>query len=299
MTPGGRPTRDDRERRAAWSPVRLALGLVEAARYGAYLARLAPNRRAGLRMVWASVMLATLRRLGAPSPPWTLSLAKDGRRFSLTVDDLGDLAAVGEVLLEEEYGVSLPRHPRLIIDLGSHIGTSVIFFRLRYPLARIVALEPDPRNFAKLRRNVSRLPGVEIHELAATGEDGSAALHSADSPLAASLVPPARVSGATLVTTVSLDTLIERLGVGRVDLLKLDVEGMEFELLARSQRLAAIDAIVGEFHPILSGQTPEAFVELLKDFEVALKRVGPDSCGFTARRRPSAGVGGAPNPPRA
>jgi FkbM family methyltransferase len=230
-------------------------------------------------------MLAARKKLGARPRQWTLSLSSDGRRFDLNVDDPGDLSAIGEVLLEEEYRVATTRSPKLIVDLGSHIGASVIFFRLRYPPARIVALEPDPRNFAKLRRNVSGFPGIEIHQLAVAGRDGRASLHAGSSSLAGSLVRTARDSEATSVATVSLDTLIDRLGAERIDLLKVDVEGMEFELLARSERLAAVDAIVGEFHPLLSGHGPQAFVELLRDFDVALEPRGPDLCGFTAVRR--------------
>jgi len=44
---------------------------------------------------------------------------------------------------------------RTIIDLGANIGLSSALFLSRWPAARVIAVEPDPGNYALLRRNLS------------------------------------------------------------------------------------------------------------------------------------------------
>ena len=80
---------------------------------------------------------------------------------------------------------------RVIVDLGSHIGTSILFFRVRHPGAEIHGFEPDPRTFARLRANVGALPGVTIDPRAASGSGGRATFHSAGNSLASSLIADA------------------------------------------------------------------------------------------------------------
>ena len=56
--------------------------------------------------------------------------------------------------------VAAGRHP-VIIDLGANIGLASRQFASRFPGARLIAVEPGPRNFALLERNTSHLRSIE------------------------------------------------------------------------------------------------------------------------------------------
>ena len=58
-----------------------------------------------------------------------------------------------EVFLQRVYAAG-PRDPNLIVDLGANIGLSTIFFLRAFPNARVIAVEPDPANFAMLQANL-------------------------------------------------------------------------------------------------------------------------------------------------
>ena len=232
--------------------------------------------------MWAAVWLPGRARLGHPhGRPIPLSLVKDGRRLRMAVRDVPDLATIGEVLLDELYDVPGLDDVRVVVDLGSHIGSSIVFFRVRHPGAEIHGFEPDPRTFAALEANVGALEGTTIDPRAVTGADGEATFHCSPYSLASSLVGAGRP---VAVRTVSLDTLMDELGLDRIDLLKLDVEGAEYDVLAATERLGSIRAICGELHPHLVDRSPEAFFELLSDFDVRIDRFSPTSWQFQARR---------------
>jgi FkbM family methyltransferase len=210
-----------------------------------------------------------------------LSLLKDGRRFRMTVRDVADLATIGEVLVDELYEVPGLCDVRVIVDLGSHIGSSIAFFRARHPGAQIHGFEPDPRTFAALEANAGPLEGVTIDARAVSGADGESTFFCSDYSLGSSLVGEGRPIA---VRTVSLDTVMEELDLERIDLLKLDVEGAEYDVLAGMERLDAVRAICGELHPHLISRSPEEFFDLLSDFIVHIDRFSPTSWQFQARR---------------
>jgi FkbM family methyltransferase len=59
----------------------------------------------------------------------------------------------------------------LIVDVGANIGASSVFFAMVYPEARVVAVEPEPANYALLCANVEGL-GVRCLQAAAASHPG-------------------------------------------------------------------------------------------------------------------------------
>ena len=62
------------------------------------------------------------------------------------------------------------------------------------------------------------------------------------------------------------------------------IEGAEYAVLNSCRSLDRVGAIVGEYHRA-SGVTPEAFFELLRDFDVNARDVSGPACEFVAMRR--------------
>ena len=68
-------------------------------------------------------------------------------RFSTT-----DVAVYDQVFVQNGFGFDLPFNPTVIVDAGANCGISPVYFALRVPNAKIIALEPEPSNFAILQK---------------------------------------------------------------------------------------------------------------------------------------------------
>ena len=253
-------------------------------RYAALLGSLGRSFRSRARIFAATLYLVARHRVGRPPGRWiALEFATGDGSFSAVVDDISDLHAVDEILLRRQYDHRLEEDPRTIVDLGSHIGISVGYFRLRYPDARIFAFEPNPVSFNKLRWVVSRMDGVVIRQAALSSSSGRATLHTTDRPLRASLEGSRESGRSDEVQTVTLDHAVREHELDRVDLLKIDIEGAELDVLSSFTHLDRVRTIVGELHPSVLGDRTQNVFGLLREYEVETWPAGDDLI-FLARR---------------
>jgi hypothetical protein len=109
------------------------------------VSRLAAGLPAQLKIFAASLLARAhdavpgIRRLGT----W-FTIRYRGGRYRFYVARHSDIWVLLEVLGWGAYDQPGIPEPRTILDLGSHIGTSLLHFRATYPNARIVGVEPNP-----------------------------------------------------------------------------------------------------------------------------------------------------------
>jgi FkbM family methyltransferase len=249
--------------------------LAAAVRYAAILARLGPTLAARAKVFATVLYLSARSRLRRPpGPRIRLRFRVDEGTICVAVDQISDLHAVDEVLLRDQYALPSDLRPKTIVDLGSHIGISVAFFRVRYPEARIFAFEPNPASFGKLEENVGKLPGVTIRRLALSSSSGPTVMHAGANPLLTS--SKADAGEAFEVEAATLDEQASELEIDRIDLLKIDVEGAELAVLSSFEGLDRVGVIVGELHPALIGAPVARFMSLLDGFAVETEPAGAD-----------------------
>ena len=131
---------------------------------------------------------------------WTANLRLGSRRVNFHFRDRSELRALEEVFIGDEDWLPPRVRSANILDLGANVGQASLFFRTRFPGARILAVEPDPATFELLRRNVGADPDIEILNCAVTAAPGPVRIISRRGRSWASTVVPA--SGAEPGTTV-------------------------------------------------------------------------------------------------
>lgn len=158
----------------------------------------------------------------------------------------------------EVLGDFAPREGWTVLDVGAFIG----LWALRAYAAvgeggRVIALEPNPRAHALCAFNlqINGARRARALPLALSASSGRATLYVPECDVNASLREDyARLFSNELmevrVRTITLEQLLKRLGVRRVDLMKVDVEGHELDVLSAFSRDAAarVKRLVVEVH---------------------------------------------------
>ncbi len=161
-----------------------------------------------------------------------------------------------EIFNQEIYKTDLKTDLPVIFDLGSHIGLSILYFKMNYPDAKILGFEPNPNIFPLLEENIycNNLSGVEIQNIALGNTDGIREFHidsQYDAFSTAGFKPNAwNKKQKTLPIFVRAERLSKYVN-RNIDLMKMDIEGAEKEVLMeleQEDKLKYIKNIIIECH---------------------------------------------------
>jgi len=171
-------------------------------------------------------------------------------------DGTSDPVVLRAIFSKEEYGCVQPGPPvRTIIDCGANIGCTAVYFLHKYPDAHVIAIEPDPDNFAVCKRNLQ--PFQERVTLL------NAAIWPTITPMKvvrgdfgdgrewSFRVEPCREGETADFASVTMDAIMKQAGFSLVDILKIDIEGSEralFQQNSDKEWLSRIRHLVIELH---------------------------------------------------
>jgi len=156
-----------------------------------------------------------------------------------------DVETFEKVFIREEYKHD-PIGAEFIIDLGSNVGYSVLFFAQLYPNAQLYCVEPEASNFAMLKKNIQYCPNVMPFQAGVWSAKTRLVIADQAAEKWATQVRPAAADTEGAVESVTIPELLEKAGRSRIDLLKIDIESAEKELF-----LTGTDAWLGKVHVLI------------------------------------------------
>jgi FkbM family methyltransferase len=168
------------------------------------------------------------------------------------------------------------------VDIGANVGFLTRQFAAMVGRSgHVFAFEPDPATFAYLAYNTRRLPQVELSAAAMSDRNGTMTLYlHPTSAMSNSLVNAWDHEHSIDVKTFTFDAWAASMNLGRIGLVKIDVEGAEpLVLRGMLETLSSFQKpqIIAEFCPSnLGGQAAEEeMFQLFSDHGYKLHRIGP------------------------
>lgn len=168
---------------------------------------------------------------------------------------------IDEIFVARSYYFKPLGESPLIIDVGSNIGVSVLFFKWLCPEARIIAFEPDSETFGLLKKNVegNDLKDVRLYNMAVYDSEGTIPFYyDPDDPgqFGMSTMKERMPKASRTVQSTLLSSYIEE----GVDFLKMDIEGAEIKVLGElsaRNKLRNVKEMVIEYHHHVTPETDE------------------------------------------
>ena len=161
--------------------------------------------------------------------------------------------AVKDILLNREYEYLsdfelVNFRDKLVVDAGAHVG---LFSLVASNFAKeVVSIEPHPVNFNLLRINtiINNAENIVSLNKALWYEEASLNLYEGTHTASHSVIQQTTSTKKYPVNSVTLEEIIDKFG--KVELLKMDIEGGEFEIFRRINEdiLGNIKCICAEIH---------------------------------------------------
>jgi len=190
--------------------------------------------------------------------------------FFYNPEDTSGLGCISEIVIRNEY--KLDRFVGLkestFIDIGANCGVNTIILAKQNPESIIYAYEPYYKTYELLQKNISenKLTNVRAFNLAVSKKGINKLMLSihetmtgANSTYAENLKFSNQYGINQNFSEVEcdyFDNIIEKFNIAKVELLKIDCEGAEYDILYNSKALEnnKIKNIVGEFHDLKYNQ---------------------------------------------
>ncbi|MEI6159575.1 MAG: FkbM family methyltransferase [Roseococcus sp.] len=140
---------------------------------------------------------------------------------------------------------------RVLADAGANIGVTGLTMAAAAPYhAELLCFEPDERSLPLLRHNLAanEFGRAQVFDCALAERDGTARLRCGATNAATSVLAEAHSRTQSVgaifkdVPVRQLDSVLAEIGVGRLDLLKIDVEGGETSVMLGAMQAIARDA---------------------------------------------------------
>ena len=197
---------------------------------------------------------------------------KDGVVVHLRLLPYNDVPIAHEIFAERVYDPPKgfeAAFVRIIVDVGSNVGFSCAYWTSQYPGARIIAFEPHPKHTQQIEKHLKDNKAADRTRLIpkAAGVQNEH-LHLTDDQYCSTLVK--QPTGQTIA--VDVVDFYKELGKQEIDLLKIDIEGAEYDLINDPRFLTLkVGLCVIEWH--ITPEHPNGNEELTRRLEEAKYQV--------------------------
>jgi FkbM family methyltransferase len=166
-----------------------------------------------------------------------------------------------QALKESDFGKN-----DCIVDAGANVGYATIFLSQKFPGIRILAIEPDRNNFEMLLNNIERNKLHNVYPINGALWESNCRLKLdcsyRDGREWSRQVAIADHSHSGSVEAVTMEELLEKYKIECINLLKIDIEGSEYEIFRKKEEckkwLAKVKNIAMELH-----YSPDRYCEVL------------------------------------
>jgi len=219
-------------------------------------------------------LIPSLRKRWAwlSSPREYRIVKREGARFLVNYTDWADRMVIIHGLAERAQVAFLlqaigERGCTTFIDIGAHMGVYAIVVARRTRCAKIIAFEPDPRNYAHLQANLfvnGLMNAIESHAVAVSDRDGLVPFIPGPPTCEVwSKIGEAADANAMTVPAVRLDSIMSYAGQNIA--LKIDIEFHEMQAVAGMRNLLQKNRCFMQV---------ECFEEKMPSFKAAMEALG-------------------------
>jgi FkbM family methyltransferase len=185
-------------------------------------------------------------------------------------NNVSDKAIFFQVFYEKQYdlyGVDFPDATK-IIDGGANIGCASVYFSLRFPNAKVIAIEPEKNNFELLKKNAAPYTHIQCVQAGIWGENERLSLSNPGGG-AAEFMFENNAFNEYSVNGVTISSILNSQGWNEVDILKLDIEGAEKEVFSAEDLswLKKVKLLIIELHDRYKKDCTKAVFRALSGFE--------------------------------
>lgn len=174
----------------------------------------------------------------------------------------------------------------IVIDIGANSGFFSIFAAKKANKGRVISFEPVPYLIKKIEENIkeNKISNITLEQIAISNTNSSSEFYISNTHSGChSLFKRDNLDKKITVKTMTLENYCSVNNIGKINLLKLDCEGAEYDIfnsLSESFLKKNVEKISMEYHDVINSEKHERIVDLLIKNNFKVKTIGDLSSGY-------------------
>ena len=193
-----------------------------------------------------------------------------------------DIPTFHQVILYQDYDIDFGFDPQVIIDCGANIGLATVYFKNRFPSAKIISIEPEQSNFEILEKNTRDYNAVYCLNKGIWNKHANLLIKDIGYGNWGFMVEEVEKGFSGSVSAITIDEIMEKFDIDHIDILKIDIEGSEKELFESNfeEWLPKTKVLIIELHDRLREGASKSFFKALCNYDFSIIHKGENIICF-------------------
>jgi FkbM family methyltransferase len=175
-----------------------------------------------------------------------------------------DILVFKKIFIDKEYDFPIKEPVSYVMDIGANVGISALYFAQKFPKATIIAVEPETSNFELLKKNTENYKNIIPVQGGIGNHSGTFKIKNSEGDNWNFMLEQTDTPGSSDGRMYSIGELMEQYSFPHVDFLKIDIEGGEAELFAKSTEwLNRVKRLSIELHDFILPASSNTFLASL------------------------------------
>lgn len=185
-----------------------------------------------------------------------------------------DAQCFKQVFVDLDYDFDININPKFIIDCGANVGFSSLFFHRKFPEALVVAVEPEVSNYEMLCKNSLGYNKIECLNNGIWNKNTLLKITTEDFHKWGCIVTETDTPSEDTISAITIAEIMKKFGRDEIDILKMDIEGSEFEVFSENYEawLPKTKVIMIEIHDWSKKNCSRAFFQALFHYDFSISQ---------------------------
>ena len=187
-----------------------------------------------------------------------------------------DIPTFYQIYYYKGYDIDFNFAPKIIVDCGANVGLASVYFKNRYPDARIIAVEPESSNFEILLKNTEKYKDIECVQAGIWKKSTNLRIIDHGQGNWAFVTQEVDEADADTIKAISIDELMKNHNIDHIDILKIDIESSEKELFEENfeKWLPKVKVVIVELHDYMKEGCTRSFFKAIVNYKFTMRCKG-------------------------
>jgi len=151
---------------------------------------------------------------------------------------------------------------------------STLFYKIKFPKAKIIAVEPELLNYKIMLKNTEHLSNVIVINAGIWNKETNLKIENSISDSWGFVVKESEIENENTIPAVSISTLMHQYNLNAIDILKIDIEGSEKEMFQENYKewLSRTKVLSIELHDGYRKGASKSFFNAISEFDFSMFR---------------------------